>query len=185
MCTCTCHVCVCMCVCVYSLERVYLISFHLSLYYPSHQDSSAQYQPDPMRLRLAGLAGVTQGTQTPPLPPPLQQGLPPPTSLSLGDTLSSSSLSVPLLSAVISSLTAEKLAAILIQNNSTSGMSPQQQLLAPPMPHPPLPLIAPSTSLLGSMSPEYDHYSHPSRRGKQRYRVHAHTCVLFTSISHV
>lgn len=136
------------------------------LYYVPLKDSGSPYQPDPMQLRLSGLAGVNRGMQAPPLAPlapPSQPAVPPhmPSVMSFGEASPTSSINVPFLSAVISSLTAEKLAAILIQNSAlgpssivgSPGVIAQQHLQAPPISHPLLPFHIPPTSQLGSMSP--------------------------------
>lgn len=135
-----------------------------------------------MQLRLSGRAGVNPEIQAP--PPPSSR--PPPSHLppaaSLGEASPSSSIDVPYLTAVISSLTAEKLAAILIQNSALGpssivgapGTVSQQQLHAPPMPHPPFPFHIPPTSqqLIGSMSPEDSRVGETYRAEKHRWLLH-------------
>ena len=122
------------------------------------QDSSAPYQPDPMQLRLSGLGGKDinlrkEATPPPSLPPP-----PLPYTYQPQALPTNSSVNVPFLSAVISSLTAEKLAAILIQNSALGPSSivgapstvpyQQQQLGVPTLPHPLY--VPPKSSLSGS-----------------------------------
>ena len=146
------------------------------------QDSSAPYQPDPIQLRLSGLGSTSisprkEATPPPPLPPPPPPPPPPPTLPSLSYTYQpqppSSSVNVPFLSAVISSLTAEKLAAILIQNsalgpNSIVGAPStvlyQQQLAVPSLPL--LSYLPPTSSLPGSEVSSY----HGIEYGTELYR---------------
>ena len=141
------------------------------------QDSSAPYQPDPIQLRLSGLGSTginsrKEATPPPPPPPPL-----PPLSYTYQpQPPSSSSVNVPFLSAVISSLTAEKLAAILIQNSALgpnsivgapSTVPYQQQLSVPSLP---LPLyLPPASSLPGSEVSSY----HGTEYGTEVYRWEA------------
>ena len=115
-------------------------------------DSSSPYQPDPMQLRLSGLAGGATPTlpvPPPPPPPPMppQRVLPPAALVaSLGEATPTNPLSVPLLTSVITSLAAEKLAAMLLQNGALSssgapGLLQQQLFTPPPLPHLPVPQI--------------------------------------------
>ena len=164
---------------------------HTSLVYLPLKDSSSPYQPDPIQLRLSGLAGVTRGMQAPPLaplPPPSQPAVPlhMPSAMSLGEAPPTSSINVPFLSAVISSLTAEKLAAILIQNSAlgpssivgSPGMVAQQQLQAPPISHPLFPFHVPPISQLGSMSPGDSQFSNVHRAEKYRCEWFGECCGL-------
>lgn len=134
------------------------------------QDSSAPYQPDPIQLRL-GSAGISPRKEAisppPPLPhphPPPPPPPPPPSYTYQPQAPPSTSVNVPFLSAVISSLTAEKLAAILIQNSalgpssivgSPSIVPYQQQLGVPSLP---LPSYLPATSSLPLPSSEVSSY---------------------------
>ena len=131
------------------------------LLFDALQDSSAPYQPDPMQLRLSGLGstGISPRKEaTPPPPPPLRHLCPPlPPSYTCPSQAppSTSSINVPFLSAVISSLTAENLAAILIQNSALGPSSivgapstiPYLQQLGA-VPSLPLPSYLPTTSAL-------------------------------------
>ena len=114
-----------------------------------------------MQLRLSGLGstGISPREEaTPPHPPLCRLPPPPPPSYTCPSQTppSTSSVNVPFLSAVISSLTAENLAAILIQN---SALGPSTIIGAPSylqqlgaVPSLPLPSYLPTTSALPSSS---------------------------------
>ena len=129
---------------------------------PQKQDSSAPYQPDPIQLRLSGLAGATPNLRVPPPPSLHPQGV--------LEATPTNSLGFPFLTAVISSLTAKKVSAMLIQNGAlgSSGamaMGSSQQFAPPTLPHPQFHFDTPPISLFGSMSPDT-----MDRHGAERYR---------------
>ena len=139
------------------------VTVHLTM-----QDSGAPYHPDPIQLRLSGLAGHSSNQEKQITPPPSS----PPSSYARRlqqpsmEALPPTSLNVPFLTSVISSLTAEKLAAILVQNSalgpssivgtpSSTSVFPQQQVRAGSLPILHLSSLFPSSLPRSDVSVDY------------------------------